>query len=69
MRRTVDRYEGSRPRPWSLGEPSTFTDRTLAQIVGFRIPIERIEGKRKLSQNHPPERRQKVIDALVGQGG
>lgn len=69
VRRTVDRYEGSRPRPWSLGEPSTFTDRMLAQIVGFRTPIERIEGKGKLIQNHPPERRQKVIDALAGQGG
>jgi transcriptional regulator len=41
----------------------------LAQIVGFRIPVERIEGKWKLNQNHPPERREKVIAALAGQGG
>jgi transcriptional regulator len=68
VRRTVERYEGGRPRPWSLGQPSTFTDRMLAQIVGFRIPIERLEGKWKLSQNHPVERREKVIAALTEQG-
>jgi transcriptional regulator len=69
VRRTVERYEGSRPRPWSLGEPSAFTERMLAQIVGFRISIERLEGKWKLSQNHPPERREKVIAALSERGG
>ena len=37
----------------------------LPHIVGFRIPIERLEGKWKLSQNHPPERRQKVAQALA----
>jgi transcriptional regulator len=69
VRQIVDRYEASRPRPWSLGEPTTFTDRMLVQIVGFRIPIERLEGKWKLSQNQPPERREKVIAALAAQGG
>jgi transcriptional regulator len=69
VRRTVERYEAAQPRPWLLGAPSTFTDRLLAQIVGFRLPIERLEGKWKLSQNHPAERRAKVIAALEGQGG
>ena len=36
----------------------------LTQIVGFRIEIERIEGKWKLNQNHPAERRKKVTRAL-----
>ena len=36
----------------------------LTQIVGFRIEIEKIEGKWKLNQNHPAERRQKVVRAL-----
>jgi transcriptional regulator len=40
----------------------------LTQIVGFRIEIEKIEGKFKLNQNHPVERRQKVIRALNQQG-
>jgi transcriptional regulator len=32
--------------------------------VGFRIEIDKIEGKWKLNQNHPAERRLKVIAAL-----
>ena len=40
----------------------------LAQIVGFRIEIEKIEGKWKLNQNHPVERRQKVVRALQERG-
>src|SRR5947199_131019 len=36
----------------------------LRAIVGFRIEITRLEGKWKLSQNHPEERRRRVIRAL-----
>ena len=57
------------PRPWSLGEPDTFVERLLQQIVGFRIPLTRIEGKWKLNQNHPAERRERVMRALEVQGG
>jgi transcriptional regulator len=32
----------------------------LAGIVGFRIPIGRIEGKFKISQNRAPEERRNV---------
>jgi len=63
-RATVGVYEQSMPRPWSLGEVDTFAERMLAQIVGFRIEIETIEGKWKLNQNHPLERRKKVVRAL-----
>ena len=34
------------------------------EVVGFRIEITRLEGKWKLSQNHPEERRRRVIRAL-----
>ncbi len=69
VRRSVNLYESGMPRPWTLDAPSTFVDRLLTQIVGFRIEIARIEGKWKLNQNHPVERRKKVIDALLAQGG
>jgi transcriptional regulator len=61
-------YESDRTPPWSLEADTTFMDRMLGQIVGFRIAIERIEGKWKLNQNHPEERRTKVIRALQQEG-
>ena len=42
-------------------------DRLLGSIVGFRIEISRLEGKWKLSQNHPEERRRRVVRALETQ--
>jgi transcriptional regulator len=51
-----------------LDTTGPFVDRMLAQIVGFRIEIDRLEGKWKLNQNHPAERRVKVIAALERQG-
>ena len=48
-----------------LGE-TTFAERLLSQIVGFRMEIESIERKWKLSQNQPLERQEKVIHALRG---
>jgi transcriptional regulator len=57
-------YEAAMPKPWSFDGIGTFADRMVAQIVGFRIEIERIEGKWKLNQNHPVERRQKVVRVL-----
>jgi len=68
LRRTVAFYESSRPQPWALNEPREFVERLTSQIVAFRIPIARLEGKWKLNQNHPAERRQKVIAALEQQG-
>ncbi|HEY3788838.1 MAG TPA: FMN-binding negative transcriptional regulator [Urbifossiella sp.] len=62
-------YERNLPNPWSFDGSETFVHRLLAQIVGFRIEIDRIEGKFKLNQNHPVERRRKVEHALELQGG
>ena len=61
-------YEQAMPRPWSFDGSGTFVERLLTQIVGFRIEIEKIEGKWKLNQNQPVERRRKVIRALREHG-
>ena len=51
--------------PWSIDDADDeFIDKLLDAIVGFRITIDRIEGKWKLNQNHDPQRRIKVIRAL-----
>lgn len=57
-------HERSMPNPWRLESPADFIEKLLRQIVGFRIEITRIEGKWKLNQNHPVERRERVVQAL-----
>jgi transcriptional regulator len=47
-----------------MNEPADFVDRLVRQIVAFRIPLDRLEGKWKLNQNRPTEQRQRVIDVL-----
>ncbi|MBE9555493.1 MAG: FMN-binding negative transcriptional regulator [Proteobacteria bacterium] len=64
--RLVREYEGD---AWSLdGQDADFTDRMSRGIVAFEMPIERIEGKFKLSQNRPVEDRHRVIAAFEAPG-
>jgi transcriptional regulator len=69
VKRSVRVYEQAMPRPWSFDPSSTFVKRMVTQIVGFCIEVQKIEGKWKLNQNHPVERRQKVVRVLQQQGG
>lgn len=65
VQRTVQRYESTRPQPWSMDGPEReFLDKLLAAIVGFSIDVERLEGKWKLNQNHSAERRANIIRGL-----
>ncbi|MGE3407539.1 MAG: FMN-binding negative transcriptional regulator [Pirellulales bacterium] len=66
---SISLYEAPIFKPWTFDSDEVLVDRLLSQIVGFSIEIERIEGKFKLSQNHPVERREKVVRALRVQGG
>ena len=69
LRASVATYEAGMPRPWSFDPDAPFVRRLLTQIVGFRVGIEKLEGKFKLNQNHPAERREKVVRALRERGG
>lgn len=64
----VQTYEGSQTEPWSLGEPDDYLHKMMRAIVGFSIPITRLEGKYKLSQNRPPIDREQVVQQLAAQG-
>jgi transcriptional regulator len=69
LEKTVGVYEAPMPRPWDMkGLPETYLRKMINGIVGFEIVVNRIEGKWKLSQNHPEGRRQKVVRALEKQG-
>jgi len=57
--------EAGRARPWHIDdEPKDFIDKLVSGVVAFEIPITRLEGKAKLSQNRPREERARVIAAL-----
>jgi transcriptional regulator len=69
LRRQVDdltaRNEGSRPAPWTVSDaPEEYVAAQLKGIVGIEIPIARIEGKWKVSQNRPAVDRAGVIAGL-----
>ena len=64
LMKSVKAYEQSRDAPWALETNSSYFKKMASAIVGFRIEIDRLEGKWKLSQNHPRERQEKVKDAL-----
>lgn len=48
----TDRHESGRAQPWKVSDaPADYIDGMLKAIVGFALPIQRLQGKRKLSQN------------------
>jgi len=71
----TDRHEAELPQapgdvPWKVSDaPEGFIDGLLKAIVGIEIPLTRIEGKWKVSQNRPSEDRAGVVAGLVKAGG
>lgn len=44
--------EGNQPKPWAIDDaPRDYIDSMLRAIVGFALPIQRLQGQWKLSQN------------------
>jgi transcriptional regulator len=65
LQRYVEFYERGAPAPWKFAADTNFARRLAEQVVGFQIEITRWEGKWKLGQNHPLERRQRTAAALA----
>ena len=73
LRRQIDdltkSQEGQRPAPWKVDDaPADFIDMMVRAIVGVEIPIARIDGKWKMSQNRPEADRLGVIEGLRARG-
>jgi transcriptional regulator len=64
----VQRYERGRAQPWRLQLEGRALEALLGAIVGFRLRIERVEAKFKLSQNRSVEDRERVIEKLRAEG-
>ncbi len=63
----TDRYEGGRVKPWGLDDaPDDYIDSRVRMVVGLELAVERVEAKRKLSQNRVESDRLGVIAGLSG---
>ena len=61
--------EAPRPAPWAVGDaPAAYVDAQLKGIFGIEIPIARLEGKWKASQNRPDADRAGVAVGLGAAG-
>lgn len=65
--RLVAQYELPREQPWPYDQlPADYRARQLKGVVGFEVPIARLEGKFKFGQNRAEEDRASMVEALAG---
>jgi len=65
----VDTHEAQFAAPWQVSDaPAGFIASQMKGIVGFEIPIRRLEGKWKMSQNRNEADRLGAIEGLSGLG-
>jgi transcriptional regulator len=65
----TNRHEVDRRDPWHVTDaPADYIDTMLGAIIGLEIPIARLVGKWKMSQNRPAHDRAGVIDGLSQAG-
>jgi transcriptional regulator len=68
LNRLTDVHEARRAVPWRVGDaPSSFIDQLLRAIVGIEIPVDRLEGKLKASQDEALQDRLGTVRGLHGE--
>jgi transcriptional regulator len=64
--RLTNLHEGRRAEPWTVDDaPEAYIRAQLRGIVGLRLPITRLDGKTKMSQNRTAEDRAGVAKGLA----
>lgn len=59
--RLTDTHESKRALPWKVDDaPRDWVERIMQAIVGIEIPVQRMQGKWKLSQNRSQQDQQMV---------
>lgn len=67
--RLTNRHEAGRALPWQVDDaPRPFVDAQLRGIVALRMPITRLQGKWKMSQNRNEADRRGVVAGLQADG-
>jgi transcriptional regulator len=63
--RLTNRHESKRAKPWAVADaPADFVQGMLRGIVGIALPIARLDGKVKMSQNRPAADQAGVVEGL-----
>jgi transcriptional regulator len=66
VEKLTDIHEAHSPQPWKVSDaPADFIRSQLRGIVGLEMPIRRLQGKWKVSQNRNESDRIGVIEGLV----
>ena len=69
VNRLTNLHESSRKVPWAVTDaPENYIKAQLRGIVGIRMPIVNLQGKRKMSQNRPEEDRKGVKRGIKERG-
>lgn len=64
----TDEHEKKQEAPWAVDDaPEEFIARLLKGIIGIEIPIDRLEGKWKVSQNKNNPDKHGVVNGLLSQ--
>lgn len=67
--RLTNLHEAPRAQPWAVSDaPANFVQGMLRAIVGIALPIARLEGKVKMSQNRPATDLTGVMEGLRHDG-
>jgi transcriptional regulator len=70
VERLTNRHEAPRRDPWSITDaPADYIETQLGAIIGLEIPIARLVGKWKVSQNRPAQDQAGVVEGLSREGG
>jgi transcriptional regulator len=68
--RLTGTHEARRSAPWAVSDaPDDYVQQMLHAIVGIEIPVERLVGKWKVSQNRAEPDRLGVADGLAAEPG
>ncbi|MFZ6646744.1 FMN-binding negative transcriptional regulator [Undibacterium sp. TJN25] len=66
LQRLTNRHEAIQQAPWQVTDaPADYIDKMLGAIIGIEIPVTRLMGKWKVSQNRPQADRLKVTQGLA----
>lgn len=69
LERLTNRHEAGRARPWQLGDaPPDYIEKMLGAIIGIEIPLRRVTGSWKTSQNRSAADRATIAAGLRASG-